>query len=87
MKAYHLPEQIVSNVWLKKGYAWFANGKEVEDRNGKVHIGDDNDFFYDDADINSDIDSNLFEGKVWGSKGKQKYFYNLNWIHKLKWID
>ena len=44
MKAYHLPEQIVSNVWLKKGYAWFANGKEVEDRNGKVHIGDDNDF-------------------------------------------
>ena len=41
-------------------------------------------FFYDDAVIDSDVDSNLFGGGVRGNKGKQKYFYDLNWITQIK---
>ena len=38
MEACYLSEKIVCNAWTKKGYAWFTNGEEVEDRNGGVHI-------------------------------------------------
>ena len=44
METYYLPEQIVCNAWMRKGYAWFSNDKEVEDINGGVHIGGDNVF-------------------------------------------
>ena len=36
----------------------------VEDRNGGVHIGGEDVLFYDDANIDSDDDSNVFEGEV-----------------------
>ena len=39
MEACNVQEQIVCIAWMKKSYAWFTNGKEVEDRNGGVHIG------------------------------------------------
>ena len=42
MEAYYLPEQIVCK--MKKGYVWFTNGKEVEDRNWGMHGGDDDVF-------------------------------------------
>ena len=41
LEAYYLPEQIVCNTQMKKQYAWFTNGKEVEDKNGGVHMGND----------------------------------------------
>ena len=34
MEAYYLPKQIVCNAWMKKAYAWFTYGEEVEERNG-----------------------------------------------------
>ena len=64
METYYLPEQIVCNAWMKKGYAWFTNGEEVEDSNGGVHIGSEDVSFYDDANVDSDVDSNVFEGEV-----------------------
>ena len=36
MEKYYLPEQIVHNAWMNKGYAWFTDEVEVEDRNGGV---------------------------------------------------
>ena len=51
------------------GYAWFTHGKEAEERNGGVNIGADDVFF---AEVDSDVDSNLFEAGVWGNKGKEK---------------
>ena len=63
MEAYYIPEQIVCNAWVKKGYAWFTNGKEVEDRDRGLHIYDDK-IFYDDANLDSDVDLNEFEGEV-----------------------
>ena len=62
IEVYYLPEQIVLNAW-KKGYAWFTYREKVEDRNGGVHIGDDA-FFHNDANVDSDIDLNVFEGEV-----------------------
>ena len=44
MGAYYLPEQIVYNAWMKKGYTWFNNGDDVKDRNGGVQIGSNNVF-------------------------------------------
>ena len=73
MEAFFLSEQIVCNAWMKKEYAWFSNGKDMEDRNKRVHIGGDDVFFYDDADIDSDVNSNVFDGGVWGNKTKQNY--------------
>ena len=32
--------------------------------NGGVHIGANDESVYDDADIDSDVDSNLFEARV-----------------------
>ena len=29
-------------AWMKKVYAWFTDDVEVGDRNGGVHIGDNN---------------------------------------------
>ena len=63
MEGSYLPEQIVCNAWRKKGYAWFTDGEEVEDRNGGLQIGGDDVFFYD-ANIDSDVDLNEFEGEV-----------------------
>ena len=56
MEAYYLPEQIICNAWMKKGYA-FTNEEEVEDRNGGC-------FFNNDANIDSDVELNVFEGEV-----------------------
>ena len=63
IEAYYLPEQIVCNVWMKNVYAWFTDGKEVEDRNGEVQIDGDN-VFSDDSKVDSDVDSNVFESEV-----------------------
>ena len=41
-------------------------------------------FFFDDAVVDSDVDSNLFEGGCWGNKKKQKKNYNLNQITHIK---
>ena len=38
IEVYYLPMQIVCNALMKKGYAWFTNNEEVEDRNwGSAH--------------------------------------------------
>ena len=63
MEAYYFPEQIVHKVWMKMGYDWFTNGEEVEDGNGGVHIDGDN-IFYDDVNVVSDVDSNVFQDEV-----------------------
>ena len=39
MEEYYLPEQIVCNAWMEKGYAWFTDGEEVEDGDGGMQIG------------------------------------------------
>ena len=62
MEAYYLPELIVCNTWMRNGYSSFADGDEVEDRNGGVHIGG-NEFFYD-ANIDSYINLNSFDSEV-----------------------
>ena len=51
-------------------YWWW----EVEDRNGEVHIGAEDGFYYD-PEVDSNVDLSLFEAGVWENKGKQKQFY------------
>ena len=65
-QAYYLSEQIVCNAWMKKGYAQFFDSEDVQVKggNGGVHIGANDESVYDDADIDSDVDSNLFEARV-----------------------
>ena len=48
---------LVCNAWMNKGYDWFADGNEVEDKNGGVHIRG-NDVFYDNYDDDLDVDLN-----------------------------
>ena len=60
MESYYLHEKTVHNTWIKKEYAWLTKWEEIENRNGIVHIGEN--VFYDDVDINSDVNSNVFEG-------------------------
>ena len=52
---------------MKKKHACFVDGEEVqvEDGNSGVHIDVDDEFLYDDADVDLDVDSNLFEAGVW----------------------
>ena len=76
MEVYYLPEQIVWNALKTKGCAWLTSGDKLEDRNGGVHIGADNAFFFD-------VNSNLFDSGVWKNKEKQKYSI-INWIIKIK---
>lgn len=42
-----LPEQMIHNAWIKKGYAWFTNGEEMEDQNWTVQIGVVKFFYHD----------------------------------------
>ena len=37
MEAYYLPEQIVCKAWMTKGYAWFTNGEEMEEKRGSAN--------------------------------------------------
>ena len=62
MEANCLPEQMVCNAWMKKGYAWFANGEEVEGRNGECKLVVT--IFFYDANVDSFVDLNEFEGEV-----------------------
>lgn len=71
MQTFYLPEQIVNNACMNMGYSLLTNGEELKGRNVRVHIGVDI-FFCDDAEVDMDIDLNLYESGIRGSKGKQK---------------
>ena len=70
MQMYYLPEQTVCNPWMKKEYAWFVDGKEVkvDALNGGAHISSDYEFFYHNAQVDLDVDSTLFDAKIWGKR-------------------